>query len=165
MLIWCVKITSRSFSLTVVEAKLFSCDYWPLVFLCLQIAWILKIIRKTTNIRKCHVVEEYRYKEMIRIPSKVIKVQTVEHFYSIIFLLKNMKMQRQMKITHSKKLGKQVFFFFLKRLLLVFKFSCNWNDYFYNWKKIPVSVNKARKNLLGNLYYPAAPSVQMVIKW
>lgn len=58
---------------------------------------------------------------MIRIPSKVIKVQTVEHFYSIIFLLKNMKMQRQMKITHSKKLGKQVFFFFFKTLTLGFQ--------------------------------------------
>ena len=58
--------------------------------ICLNI----RIIRKTTNIRKCHVVEEYQYKKMFTIHSKVIKVQTIEHFYSIVFLLKNINIRR-----------------------------------------------------------------------
>ena len=88
------KITSHFFSLTIVEVKLFSCVYWPFVFLYLQFASILEIIRKTTNIRKCHVVEEYQYKKMFTIHSKVIKVQTIEHFYSIVLLLKNINIRR-----------------------------------------------------------------------
>lgn len=71
-------------------------------------------------------------------------------------------MQRlKTKITHSKRLylvvlGKWVFFLFKKMLTLGFQVFCDWNDYFHNLKKVPVSSNKATKYPLCNLHYPAS---------